>query len=295
MIYRQDISSGMPVYSRDGARLGKVAALDEEGFRVEKGFFFPKDYLARYADVGEVRDGSLYLLRDADWFRSTAFNPLSAKTPEPREVVDQPFESKADAIHDKIDTRVEERRIAKEKDEAKVEDRSSLKEKIEAKLEERRISKEDLGTKAEAIGAKTDERDSVTMPLMAEELEIRKRPVKKGEVSLHKKIATETRTVDVPLRREVAHLEHIAAVPADAGRSAHAFEEETMSIPLEGEEVEIVKKAVVREEVRLSKSAIEEQQHLSENLRHEEVELLKSGDNLIDEKSPSSTPEGYSH
>jgi uncharacterized protein (TIGR02271 family) len=125
---------------------------------------------------------------------------------------------------------------------------------------------------------RADADGDVTMPLMAEELEIRKRPVSKGEVALHKKVEVETRTVDVPLRREVVHVERVKSAVSKPGDGYHAFEDQTITVPITGEEVELVKKAVVTGEVRLHKGAIEEKRHLSENLRHEEVEFLRKGD-----------------
>lgn len=48
------LHDGMRVYSRDGEKLGSIMSLDEDSFTVEKGFFFPKDFTARYSDVAAV-------------------------------------------------------------------------------------------------------------------------------------------------------------------------------------------------------------------------------------------------
>src|SRR5512142_2773026 len=55
------INEGMTVRSIDGEKLGKVVACRADEFVIEKGFFFPKDYLARYQDVADVRDGEVML------------------------------------------------------------------------------------------------------------------------------------------------------------------------------------------------------------------------------------------
>ena len=57
------IQEGMTVYSADGEKLGRVVQLGENTFLIEKGFFFPKDYLAQYGDIGRVADGDVYLSR----------------------------------------------------------------------------------------------------------------------------------------------------------------------------------------------------------------------------------------
>jgi hypothetical protein len=51
----------MTVRSTDGEKLGKVIACEADRFFIEKGFFFPKDYVARYDDVGEVRGDEILL------------------------------------------------------------------------------------------------------------------------------------------------------------------------------------------------------------------------------------------
>ncbi len=42
------IREGMTVRSSDGRKLGKVIRCGADEFIIEKGFFFPKDYVARY-------------------------------------------------------------------------------------------------------------------------------------------------------------------------------------------------------------------------------------------------------
>src|SRR4051812_17512235 len=55
------VTDVMPVYSQDGEKLGKVVSMDEDGFTIEKGFFFPKNFTARYDDVVDVHDGKIVL------------------------------------------------------------------------------------------------------------------------------------------------------------------------------------------------------------------------------------------
>jgi hypothetical protein len=45
---------GMSVFSADGEKLGNVVRRDADSFIIEKGLFFPKDYLCHYADVASV-------------------------------------------------------------------------------------------------------------------------------------------------------------------------------------------------------------------------------------------------
>jgi len=57
------VTKGMPVYTRDGEKLGKVVSVDDAGLFVEQGFF-PKEYGFGFDDVDDVRDGSVHLRVD---------------------------------------------------------------------------------------------------------------------------------------------------------------------------------------------------------------------------------------
>jgi hypothetical protein len=61
IIRRSDIKEGMLARSSDGEKLGKVFAVGDEGFHIEKGMFFPKDYLVRFSHVSDIRNGEIYL------------------------------------------------------------------------------------------------------------------------------------------------------------------------------------------------------------------------------------------
>jgi len=69
MMDRSRIREGMAVYSSDGEKLGKVLTCDEHTFVIEKGFFFPKDYVARYDYVADVRGDEIQLSLTKDGFR----------------------------------------------------------------------------------------------------------------------------------------------------------------------------------------------------------------------------------
>jgi len=71
---RDDITDGMLVRSRDGHRLGMVIQCNPDSFQVEKGIFFPEEYLASYADVFDVTEGEIHLKHDAESLRP--MNPL---------------------------------------------------------------------------------------------------------------------------------------------------------------------------------------------------------------------------
>ena len=63
MIDRKRLRKGMTVHSADGHKLGKVIELDANTFVIEKGHFFPKDFVARYEDVADVLADDVRLTR----------------------------------------------------------------------------------------------------------------------------------------------------------------------------------------------------------------------------------------
>jgi uncharacterized protein (TIGR02271 family) len=123
-----------------------------------------------------------------------------------------------------------------------------------------------------------EEEEVVSVPLMEEQLEVRRRVVDRGEVDIHKKVETVTKTVDVPLRREVVHVERVQGTDLKPDATYHAFEDQTFRVPLRGEEAEVVKRAVYTGEVRIHKRPVEQARHLSAQLRHEEIDLTGKGE-----------------
>jgi len=79
---REHIKTGMTVRSSDGEKLGKVIAKGDATFEIEKGFFILKDYLVRYSDILDVRDGEAYLR-----YGKQDLQPIDADRPdeEPQE------------------------------------------------------------------------------------------------------------------------------------------------------------------------------------------------------------------
>ncbi len=57
------IHEGMKVYGADGRRLGRVTMLADADFLVEKGFFFPKDFLCDYGGIRDIRGEAVFLSR----------------------------------------------------------------------------------------------------------------------------------------------------------------------------------------------------------------------------------------
>jgi uncharacterized protein (TIGR02271 family) len=221
MTDRNQIREGMTVFSSDGEKLGKVVRCEETSFVIEKGFFFPKDYVARYADVAGVTGDDVRLAFTKDSFREGAGARAYAES--------------------------------------------------------------GYGTETRTTG------EDIRVPVAEEELDVVKRDREAGEVRLRKDVITETRHIEVPVTREEVRVERGPVSDRDVGD--RAFQDESFSMPLHEEEVEIRKRPVVKEEVRLKKERVTEQRAAEADLRKERVEIEGEGDvhRTTDEPSSSGT------
>jgi uncharacterized protein (TIGR02271 family) len=129
----------------------------------------------------------------------------------------------------------------------------------------------------EAPSAAAMTSDEVRIPLSEEQLDVEKTTRQAGTVRVTKEVVTEDKQVTVPVTREEVRVERI---PADARTSPgqQSFEEEEIDIPVHEEEVEVRKRPVVREEVRVSKTAEREEQVASGSVRREDVKVEATGD-----------------
>lgn len=110
------------------------------------------------------------------------------------------------------------------------------------------------------------------LQLREEQLDIEKRQVKAGEARIRKEVVTEQRSVDVPVTRE----ELVVERRPGSGREASAGDigdDEEIRIPLMEEEVDVQKRAVVREEVSLGKRKVQETKKVSDTVRREEARV----------------------
>ncbi|MFP2958906.1 YsnF/AvaK domain-containing protein, partial [Myxococcus sp. 1LA] len=132
----------------------------------------------------------------------------------------------------------------------------------------------DTGVGARGIHGREED---ITIPLHKEEVDVLKRDVQAGEVRVHKDVVEEDREMDVPVRRERVRVERRDVSPGRPAMNA-SFQEETVVVPLRAEEVEVQKRAVVDEEVVIHKDEVDEERHISEHVRREEVDVRTEGE-----------------
>jgi len=125
-------------------------------------------------------------------------------------------------------------------------------------------------------GLTTDE--DVRIPVMEEQLSVGKHEVRRGLVRVRKDVVTEQQSVNVPLREEQVHVERHAVTGDYTDVPTNAFQETEIEIPLRGEEADVTKRTVVREEVEINKDVVERNQQVSDSVRREEV-FVEGADN----------------
>jgi uncharacterized protein (TIGR02271 family) len=196
MFDRNSIHEGMVVRSQDGEKLGKVRSLEGDHFIIEKGLIFKDDYSAAYEQILELRDDEI------------VYAALAGK-------------------------------------------------------------KAAWGTKPAGTARSSEE---VRMPVSEEQLIAEKTSRQAGTVRVKKDVIIEEKQVTVPVTHEEVHVER---VPAEGARAAEpgAFKKDEISVPVMEEEVEVKKRPVVREEVRVRKERREEPMTASETVRREEAHV----------------------
>lgn len=107
-----------------------------------------------------------------------------------------------------------------------------------------------------------------------EELDVQKVEREAGEVVVSKTVVEDTKTIEVPVRREEIHIERRAVSDrADTGDMSDAFTNERITVPVMAEEVEVRKVPRVVEEIDISKTPVESTQRVEETLRREELDI----------------------
>jgi len=116
----------------------------------------------------------------------------------------------------------------------------------------------------------------IRVPEVEERLEVGKRQVQAGEVQIRKEVHEERQSVPVEVTREEVHVEKRDVGERPLREGEKAFEEGTIRVPVQSEEVVARKEAVVTGEVVLNKTRETETQQVSDTLRRTEVHVDQS-------------------
>ncbi len=209
MFQRSHVQQGMTVYSSDGEKLGKVLAVTDAGVQVEKGLFFPKDYLLRFEDILDVRGGDVIARHARASLGTSGLNTGGALGTE--RTVRGRSEEVAIPVHkEQLDVLKRERQAGEvrvHKDVIEEERQVDVPVRREVAWVERR----DVNPDRPAVNASFQE-ETIRVPLRAEEVEVRKRAVLDEEVIIRKDSIEEERRVAESVRHEEVEI----STPDDA-------------------------------------------------------------------------------
>lgn len=276
MFQRTDVREGMVVRSIDGEKLGKVFAVGDSEFHIEKGLFFPKDYLVRYSEVSDIRAGEIILNHGKE-----ALSSLSRD--DNRYATDTGATAGLGG-----GAGVGPGAVGIPADRSATGYGSTTTTGLGMGADTRGLGARDTSMAGSGLGTDTrvglgNERsvtgrsEDIAIPVHKEELDVLKRDTQAGEVRVRKDVVEEEKVVDVPVRRERVRVERRDVTPDRPAMNA-SFQEETVVVPLRAEEVEVRKRAVVDEEVVIHKDSIEEERRVAESVRREDVSIRTDGD-----------------
>ena len=131
------------------------------------------------------------------------------------------------------------------------------------------------GTPSSSTTRAADTTGAIRVPEIEERLDVQKRERQTGEVRIEKHVEERRETIPVTLEREEVHVERrdVAERPIAPGEKVEAFKDETISVPIRGEEAVVSKEAVVTGEVVVNKDRHTEREQVSDTVRKTRVEV----------------------
>ncbi|MCD8881526.1 DUF2382 domain-containing protein [Mammaliicoccus sciuri] len=114
--------------------------------------------------------------------------------------------------------------------------------------------------------------DEESVQLHEERLNVDKENVETGEASVDKHVVEEEQEFDVPVEREEVTIER-KPVNEKIDEDFNANDDDSVHIPLHEERVKVDKENVVSEEIVIKKNKVQDTEHVSEKVRHEEADI----------------------
>jgi len=118
-----------------------------------------------------------------------------------------------------------------------------------------------------------DRSDATRLIRWEEDLQATKTNQQVGEVVVRKDVVEETRTIDVPVRREEVHVERRPVSGEAPDDTAFTGQDATIRVPVMEEQVQVRKVAVPVEEIEVTKTPVEETRTVQDTVRREEFQV----------------------
>jgi uncharacterized protein (TIGR02271 family) len=119
-------------------------------------------------------------------------------------------------------------------------------------------------------GDDLEDEDELRVQRSEEELRAGTREREAGRMNVRKRVRTDREQVRVPKKREEVSVER---VPVNEEGTGAEIGDDEVSMPVVEEEVVVDKRAVVKEELRLRKDVVEDEEVVEEDVRKEEVDV----------------------
>ncbi len=119
-------------------------------------------------------------------------------------------------------------------------------------------------------GSDLEDEDELRVQRSEEELRAGVREREAGQVSVRKRVRTERERIAVPKKREEVTVDR---VPVNEPASEGQIGEDEVSVPIVEEEVVVEKRPVVKEEIRVRKDVVQDEEVVEEDVRKEEVDI----------------------
>ena len=212
------IREGMEVWSVDGHKLGKVVAIQSDSFVIEKGVWFPKDYILSADTIDEVRESSIVLSQRRDelgiekgLLESLGFKgghePLQAALR--LEEAERTKEAERLALHEEeieATTHAEEVGEVRIRKDVVTEERQITVPVSREVVTVERVPVTPAGAARAMAKGKAFQEESIVVPIREEVVDIQKRPVVTEEIVVTRATEETQEPVSTTVRREVAEV-----------------------------------------------------------------------------------------
>jgi len=125
---------------------------------------------------------------------------------------------------------------------------------------------------ADAAGHQRERAGHQALTRSEEELEVDTKQVPRGQASVRKQVVTEQQQRTVPVEREELRVQREPITAGEGDRDAELSADER-TIELREEQPVVNKRVVPKERVRIGKEVVRDQEHVSEPVRKEQVEV----------------------
>jgi len=255
-----NLTQGMDVVGSDGEKVGSVQDVQGDYVVVSKGFFFPTDYYIPFSALNNADGNSVYLNVSKDEALNQGWDQVPEATTTSTSTYDeQPITDAGLPIDNPVGGTTTGTGVMDTEDQP-----------FDHHVDRGQVAHDDVR-----------DNDTINVPLTEEELTARTREVERGQVQIDKVVSAEERSLDVPVTEEHVHVTR-RTVDRDVNAGDATFEEGTIDVPVYGEEVDLEKRARVREEIEISKDATTETERVSGTVRREDVRVTDDTGSIVD-------------